>query len=85
MDTKLNLNILPLGYYDLLIGMDWLENNLAIINCCDKTFSCLHYFGKNRTRKGIPQCVGKTDLWLHSKINAIKGCDIYDHISKNTE
>ena len=23
--TKLNLNILPLGSYDVVVGMDWLE------------------------------------------------------------
>jgi hypothetical protein len=25
METNLDLKILPLGYYDLLVGMDWIE------------------------------------------------------------
>jgi hypothetical protein len=30
INTKEDLNIIPLGYYDYLIGMDWLEKAL----CC---------------------------------------------------
>ena len=30
---RTNLNLLPLGSYDVLIGMDWLESHHAIINC----------------------------------------------------
>ena len=30
------LNVLPLGSYDLLIGMDWLEQHRVILNCYDK-------------------------------------------------
>ena len=29
---EVNLNILALGSYDLLIGMDWLEKNKALMN-----------------------------------------------------
>ena len=39
--TQVDLNILPLGSYDLLIGMDWLEKHRVILDCFDKTFSCL--------------------------------------------
>ena len=38
MDTIVNLNILPLGSYDILIGMDWLESHKVIINCLHKSF-----------------------------------------------
>ena len=31
--TKVNLNILPLGSYDILIVMDWLEKHHVILNC----------------------------------------------------
>jgi hypothetical protein len=30
--TKLDMNILPLGSYDLIIGMDWLEKHKVILN-----------------------------------------------------
>ena len=38
--THVNVNILPLGSYDMLIGMDWLEENKFLLNCFDKTFTC---------------------------------------------
>eukprot|EP00253_Pinus_taeda_P005217 PITA_05217 len=31
-----DLNILPLGSYDVLIGMDWLEKHWALVNCKTK-------------------------------------------------
>ena len=41
-ETVVKLNVLPLGSYDLLIGMDWLEQHLVILNFYDKTFTCLN-------------------------------------------
>ena len=35
-----NVNILPFGSYDLLIGMDWLDEHKVVLNCFDKTFTC---------------------------------------------
>jgi hypothetical protein len=57
METSVDLNILPLGSYDMLIGMDWLGKHVAIVNCKNKTFYCVDELGKNRTIKGIPHCV----------------------------
>ena len=37
--TKIDLNILPLGYYDMIIGMDWLERNKVVLNSFSKTFT----------------------------------------------
>ena len=34
--TKVNLNMLPLGSYDALIGMDWLEKHRANVDCYKK-------------------------------------------------
>ena len=55
--THVDLNILPLGYYNLLIGMDWLEKHRVIINFYDKTFSCLDDKGNTIVVKGIPRKV----------------------------
>ena len=30
--TQVKLNVLPLGSYDVLIGMDWLERHQVILN-----------------------------------------------------
>ena len=45
--THANVNILPLGSYDMLIGMDWLEENKFLLNCFDKTFTCIYNKGNN--------------------------------------
>ena len=46
---------MPLGSYDLLIGMDWLEQHRVIINCYDKTFTFLNSDEKPVSIKGIPR------------------------------
>ena len=38
--TKLNLNILPLGSYEVLIVMDWLEKHRALVDCYEKKVFC---------------------------------------------
>jgi predicted aspartyl protease len=45
MSTKTELNILPLGLYDCLIGMDWLDQHHAILDFCNKAFTCLYEEG----------------------------------------
>ena len=55
--THVNVNILPLGAYDLLIGMDWLEEHKVLLNCFDKTFTCIDNNGNNIKVKGIPRKV----------------------------
>ena len=37
--TRINLNILPLGSYDMIIGMGWLESYLVILIFFYKTFT----------------------------------------------
>ena len=39
--TCVDLNVLPLGSYDILIGMDWLEAHRVKLDCYNKTFECL--------------------------------------------
>ena len=34
-ETSVKLNVLPLGSYDVLIGMDWLEQHRVVLNCFD--------------------------------------------------
>jgi hypothetical protein len=34
--TRVNLYVTILGYYDVVIGMDWLESHEAILNCKTK-------------------------------------------------
>ena len=53
--TTVKLNVLPLGSYDLLIGMDWLEQHKVILNRYDKNFTCLNSDEQPVNVKGIPR------------------------------
>ena len=53
IDTSVDLNILPLGSYDILIGMDWLESHKTIINCLHKSFDYINEKGNYHTIKGV--------------------------------
>jgi hypothetical protein len=39
MNTMAYFNISPLGSYDYLIGMDWLEQHHSILYCHNKEFT----------------------------------------------
>ena len=39
LNTGENLNIFPLGSYVCLIGMDWLDQHNAILECHNKEFN----------------------------------------------
>ena len=53
--TKIDLNILPLGSYDMIIGMDWLEKNKVVLNCYEKTFTYIAEDQVRRTVRGFPK------------------------------
>jgi hypothetical protein len=57
LSTRDELNILPLGSYDCLIGMDWLDQHHAILDCRNKAFTCLDEEGNPRKVQGIPRAV----------------------------
>ena len=38
--TKVNLNILPLGSYDVHIGMEWLEQHHAMLDYLHMSILC---------------------------------------------
>ena len=73
-----NLNILPLGSYELLIGMDWLEKRKAMMNCWDKTLHCIDEDGKPFILKGKPKPISVRQISaLQLKITARKGYQVY--------
>jgi hypothetical protein len=39
LNTKPDLNILPLGSYDYLIGMDWLDPHHSLLDFHNKAFT----------------------------------------------
>ena len=78
MDTLVNIHIFPLGYYDILIGMDWMESHNAIIDCLHKSLGCRDEEGKYYTVKGIykPISIGQI-LAVQLKKCIRRGCQIY--------
>ena len=60
--TFVDLNVLPLGSYDVLIGRDWLEAHRAKLDCYNKNFECLDEEGKLKVVKGIPKVISQLNL-----------------------
>ena len=76
--TQVKLNVLPLGSYDVLIGMDWLEKHKEVLNCFEKTFTCLDDKGDIVTVKGIPRKVYVRQISaLQMRKSVQKGCKIF--------
>ena len=57
INTKADLNIIPLGSYDCLIGMDWLDKHHVVMDYYNKSFTFLAEEGKLRIVHGIPRVV----------------------------
>jgi hypothetical protein len=55
--TREYFNIIPLGSYDFLIGMDCLDPHHVILNFYNKEFTCLDEEGNLRTIQGITRVV----------------------------
>lgn len=75
---KEDLNVFPLGSYDVLLGMEWLEKHCSLINYKTKTISYIDKKGERREIQGIlmplkPRSI--TALLLAKYIK--KRCQIY--------
>jgi hypothetical protein len=46
VNTSTDMNIIPFRFYDVLIGMDWLDKHHVVLDCHNKTFTCLNGNGK---------------------------------------
>ena len=55
--AKIDLNILNLGLYDVLIGMDWLEHHHVMLDCLNKSILCTNSQGNQTKVQGIPKKV----------------------------
>ena len=55
--TCVDMNILPLGSYDVLIGMDWLEAHKVKLEYYNKNFECMDEEGNIVVVKGIPKVI----------------------------
>ena len=76
--THVNVDILPLRSYDLLIGMDWLDEHKVVLNSFDKRFTCIDDNGDNIKVKGIPRKVTiREKIHVTMKRPVIKGCKVF--------
>ena len=57
--TCADLNVQPLGYYDILIGMDWTGAHRENLDCYNRTFEYLDEEGNLRIVKGIPKVISE--------------------------
>jgi hypothetical protein len=57
LNTNVDVKLIPLGSYNCLIGMDWLEKHHAILDCYKKIITCFDEEGKQGKIQGIPRDV----------------------------
>jgi hypothetical protein len=62
LNTKVDVNIIPLGSYDCLIGMDWWGKHHVVLDCFNKTITCLDEEGKHRKIQDIPRVVAIREI-----------------------
>jgi hypothetical protein len=78
MSTKAELNILPLGSYDCLNGMDWLDQHHALLDFRNKIFTCLNKEGNQVIFQGIPRVVAVREISaMQLKKCYRKGCQLF--------
>ena len=84
--TCTHLNVLPLGSYDILIEMDWLEVHRVQLDCYNKTFEYLDE-GKPKVLKDISKVISKRkSLVMQLKKFCRKGCRLYAaHVLEEAE
>jgi hypothetical protein len=74
-NTKVDVNIIPLGSYDFLIGIYWLEKHHVVLDCYNKTIIGLDEEGKQGKIQGIPRVVAIREiLYIQLKKIFEKGC-----------
>jgi hypothetical protein len=79
---RIDLNILPLGSYDMTVGMDWLERHKSILNCYTNILSYKDDSGTTRTTQSIPKPVSVRQIFSDAtKEMYEKGMSILCHPS----
>jgi hypothetical protein len=78
LTMKADLNILSLGSYGYLIGMDWLDQHHSLLDCRNKEFTCLDEEGNREIVQGIPRAmVVREILAMQLKKCYRKGCQLF--------
>eukprot|EP00253_Pinus_taeda_P017231 PITA_17231 len=73
-----DLNILPLGSYDILIGMDWLEKHWSLVDCKTKVIYYRDQQGNSKEMQGIRRPVQVRPITANQLVKCVrKGCQVY--------
>eukprot|EP00253_Pinus_taeda_P012641 PITA_12641 len=73
-----DLNVLPLGSYDILIGMDWLEKHWSLVDCKTKIIYFKDSLGNKKEMQGIKRPTQVRPITANQLAKCIrKGCQIY--------
>eukprot|EP00253_Pinus_taeda_P007269 PITA_07269 len=73
-----DLNVLPLGSYDVLIGMDWLERHWSLVDCKTKVIYYKDQNGHRKETQGIQRPVQIRPITATQLAKCIrKGCQMY--------
>ena len=77
-DTSIHLRVIPLGSYDVVLGMDWLGSHRASIDYRKKTIMCQDDQGKDVKIVGILRPISLQMIsTMQLKRNFRKGCQIF--------
>ena len=85
--TCVDMTVLPLGSYDVLIGMDWLEAHRVKLDYYHKTFQCMDEEGNPRFVRGILKVISVRQISaMQLKKFCRKGIQLYaSHIVEAAE
>lgn len=87
MHTTTHLNVLPLGGYEILLGMDWLYSHWTKVDFYEKVMECLDEKGMKRIFEGEKNSISvRWSTTMQSKCNNKKIFMCFAvHVSKNEE
>lgn len=78
LSTSVNLRVLPLGTYDIVLGMDWLESHSTVLNCRDKSIKCVDDFGTAKTVTGIKRPISLRIISAKQLVRCVRqGCQLF--------
>jgi hypothetical protein len=87
INTKIDVNTIPLGSYDFLIDMDCLEKHRVVLDYYNKTITCIDEQRKQVKLQGNPRVVVVREiLATQLKKRFRKGCQIFAvHMEEETK
>jgi len=78
MPTSVHLNVLILGSYNMLLGMDWFYPHRSKLDCYENIIECLDDDGEKRILQGEKKPTSmRMVTTMQAKHNYRKGCVLF--------